>query len=129
MKKVSRTLAVLAALTLSASATDYRIVGGAVSDDSGAPIVGATVELMVTDVQGGQMRRASQTTTDELGRYSFSSVNATSIFLFASKAGIASSRLTQTTKSDKDGVLVMDLTIHRSVILLFWGNTRVKENN
>jgi hypothetical protein len=69
------TLTALAASALSSGATRYNSVGGVVADDLGVPIEGVDVELELR-VANGQQLPSRHTTTDPLGRYTFSKVDA-----------------------------------------------------
>jgi hypothetical protein len=105
-------LVVLIAIAGPATATRYTIIGGVVSDDTGAPIKGAEIELIVTGTNG-QLLLPRHTKTDDLGRYSFQRVDAAGVSLRASNVGFKSSSTTLSTKFDKNGLLVIDLVVHK----------------
>ena len=111
MRRAFALVLIFAAVGTIAQAARYRIIGGVVSDDSGAPIAGADVELKTWDANNNLLA-PRHTSTDELGRYSFSAVEASGVGFDASKAGLRSRAVSMQTKTNKDGLLVIDITIH-----------------
>lgn len=113
MRKTLLTLTALGASAFTGTATSYNIVGGVVVDDLGVAIEGVDVEMTLRTVDGKPIP-SRHTTTDPLGRYTFSAVDAEGISLRASGVKFTSKSQTLTTRSNKDGVLVIDLIVHKS---------------
>ena len=108
-------LALMAGLSAIAQ-TNTQTVAGVVSDASGNVMAKADITLIASDANHQEATRLN-TRTDESGHYSFSNVptiGVTGIVLNVTKDGKTPQSQTFTIKSHRDGVSVIDITVHES---------------
>jgi hypothetical protein len=98
-------LTVLASAGSAMAEVRAKILAGVVSDSSGGVIANARIGL----IEGADSAPKRYTRTDATGHYHFSAVEAPSINLQVVKDGKVPDKLTFTTKSNKDGVLIIDI--------------------
>lgn len=110
MRHSFRLLLLCSALLAAATQTKYKVIGGAVLDSAGIPVASADVEMQLSDVSG-QPLRSRHTPTDLLGHYAFSTVETSGVGLHVTATGKTWRSQTFTTRSDREGVLVIDIVV------------------